>query len=99
MATLWLTHGVPIKVVSERLGHANISVTLQIYGHLLPNMQAEATQRMDYLLVAENEGVDSLPDGLIRFVNSRERPSLFDRYYQDYRSGLKRVTEIPNGGL
>ncbi len=54
---------------------------------------------MDYLLVAENEGVDSLPDGLIRFVNSRERPSLFDRYYQDYRSGLKRVTEIPNGGL
>lgn len=50
MATLWLTNGVPIKVVSERLGHSSISITLQVYGHLLPNMQAEATQKMDYLL-------------------------------------------------
>ncbi len=40
MATAWLTEGIPVKVVSERLGHANISITLQIYGHLLPNMQA-----------------------------------------------------------
>lgn len=54
MATLWLTNGVPIKVVSERLGHANISITLQVYGHLLPNMQAEATQRMDNLLADGN---------------------------------------------
>lgn len=35
MATDWLIAGVPIKVVSERLGHANIAITLQIYGHLL----------------------------------------------------------------
>ena len=46
-------------MVSERLGHANISITLQIYGHLLPNMQAEATQKMDYLL-AELMGNRSL---------------------------------------
>ena len=54
MATLWLTNGVPIKVVSERLGHSSISITLQVYGHLLPNMQAEAAQKMDYLLTIED---------------------------------------------
>lgn len=47
MATDWLLAGVPIKVVSERLGHANIAITLQIYGHPLPNMQAEAAEQMD----------------------------------------------------
>ncbi len=51
MATAWLTADppVPVKVVSERLGHASISITLQIYGHLLPNMQQEAADRMDFL--------------------------------------------------
>lgn len=47
MATSWLNAGVPIKVVSERLGHASIAITLQIYGHLLPTMQADAAQKMD----------------------------------------------------
>lgn len=47
MATAWLTAGVPVKVVSERLGHASISITLQIYGHVLPTMQAEAAAKMD----------------------------------------------------
>ncbi len=62
MATLWLTNGVPIKVVSERLGHANISITLQVYGHLLPNMQAEATQKMDYLLT-DGKSEAEVPSG------------------------------------
>lgn len=53
MATRWLNEGVPIKVVSERLGHANIFITLQIYGHLLPNMQREAADRMDSLFRPE----------------------------------------------
>ena len=30
------------KVASERLGHANISITLQTYSHVLPQMQQEA---------------------------------------------------------
>ena len=50
MATAWIAAGVPIKVVSERLGHANISITLQIYGHHLPNVQAEAAEQMDAVL-------------------------------------------------
>lgn len=41
-ATLLLKAGVPIKVVSERLGHATASFTLDVYGWVLPGMQAEA---------------------------------------------------------
>jgi integrase len=47
MATYWLANGVPIKVVSERLGHANIGITLQIYAHVMPGMQAKASEDMD----------------------------------------------------
>lgn len=47
MASYWLANGVPVKVVSERLGHANVAFTLQVYGHVLPNQQAVAAQTMD----------------------------------------------------
>lgn len=33
MASYWIANGVPIKVVSECLGHANIAITLDIYRH------------------------------------------------------------------
>lgn len=36
--------GVPVKVVSERLGHANIAFTIQTYQHVLPGMQADAAR-------------------------------------------------------
>ena len=52
--TLLLSSGVNPKVVSERLGHANIGITLGIYGHVLPGMQEEAAARFDSLL--ENAG-------------------------------------------
>jgi hypothetical protein len=34
--------GIPVKVVSERLGHAHIAFTMQTYQHVLPGMQADA---------------------------------------------------------
>jgi len=37
-------------VVSERLGHANIAITLDVYSHVLPGMQEEATRRVDAAL-------------------------------------------------
>lgn len=43
-ATLMLKMGVPVKVVSERLGHGSIEMTLNTYTHLLPSMQLEAVQ-------------------------------------------------------
>ena len=41
-ATLLLKAGVPVKVVSERLGHASAAFTMTVYQHVLPGMQAEA---------------------------------------------------------
>jgi integrase len=37
-----LRAGVNVKVVSERLGHASVSFTLDTYGHVMPGQQAEA---------------------------------------------------------
>ena len=37
-----LAAGVNIKVVSERLGHASVSFTLDTYGHVMPGQQAQA---------------------------------------------------------
>jgi site-specific recombinase XerD len=46
-ATLLLGRGVNVKVVSEMLGHSHISITLSLYGHVLPHMQREAAAVMD----------------------------------------------------
>lgn len=46
-ATLMLQQGVHPKIVQERLGHATIGITLDIYSHVLPNMQKEAAEKMD----------------------------------------------------
>jgi integrase len=48
-ATLMLMQGVHPKVVSERLGHSSIGITLDTYSHVLPGMQAEAAQAFDAL--------------------------------------------------
>ena len=49
-ATLCLLAGIHPKVVSERLGHATVSITLDTYSHVLPNMQREASQKLDAML-------------------------------------------------
>ena len=41
-ATAALAAGIPAKVVSERLGHANIAITLDVYSHVIPGMDAQA---------------------------------------------------------
>jgi integrase len=49
-ATLLLSRGVHPKIVSELLGHATIAITLDLYSHVTPTMQAEAAAVMDELL-------------------------------------------------
>ena len=39
-----------VKVVSERLGHANIQITLDTYSHVLPTMQKAVMTKMDGIL-------------------------------------------------
>jgi integrase len=41
-ATILLQAGVPVKVVSERLGHSSPAFTMSVYQHVLPGMQADA---------------------------------------------------------
>lgn len=50
-ASLMLNNRIPIIVVSRRLGHARASITLDVYGHLIPSMQAEAAELMDELIM------------------------------------------------
>ena len=45
-ATLMLSQGEHPKVVSERLGHATVGITLDTYSHVLPDLQAEAAERL-----------------------------------------------------
>jgi integrase len=49
-ATLLLSRGVPVKVVSEKLGHASVTITLDTYSHVLPNMQEAAAKAMEEAL-------------------------------------------------
>lgn len=49
-ASLMLNHGVAPIVVSRRLGHAKPSITLDIYGHLIPGIQVEAANLIDELI-------------------------------------------------
>ncbi|MEC4688648.1 MAG: tyrosine-type recombinase/integrase [Nitrospirota bacterium] len=49
-ASLLLSAGVHPKVVSERLGHAGVSITLDTYSHVLPGLQEEAADLLDAYL-------------------------------------------------
>jgi integrase len=46
-ATHMLASNVHPKVVQERLGHSSISVTMDVYSHTLPNLQADAAATVD----------------------------------------------------
>jgi integrase len=49
-ATLLLSKNVNPKVVSEMLGHATITITLDTYSHVLPTMQESAAAAMEQAL-------------------------------------------------
>ena len=55
-ATLMMEQGVNPKVVSERLGHASVVITLDTYSHVLPNMQEDAVARFESAM-AVAEGI------------------------------------------
>lgn len=49
-ATLLLQAGVQPKVVQERLGHSNISTTMNIYSHVTPTLQRDAVSRLQAIM-------------------------------------------------
>ena len=49
-AALLIQLGIPILLISERLGHEDIQTTLRTYGHLYPSVAAEAVKKLDELM-------------------------------------------------
>jgi len=47
--SLLLSKGVPITVISKRLGHSNIKMTLNIYAHLIPEDEDKAINALENL--------------------------------------------------
>ena len=52
--TLLINSKVPIKVISERVGHSNINTTLNVYSHVLKEMDKEASDRISENLFKAN---------------------------------------------
>jgi integrase len=58
-ASLLLRDRVPIKVVSERLGHSNPAFTMTTYQHVLPGMQDDAAAAFGQLLTYHSHHHDT----------------------------------------
>ncbi len=56
-ASQLLAKGVHAKIVSERLGHASIGITLDTYSHLLPGLQEEAVKQLEASLSVALAGI------------------------------------------
>jgi hypothetical protein len=69
-ASLALHAGGSPRVVSERLGHASVSFTLDVYSHVMPGMQEDAAARVASL-VLDGKGCKMVATGLMR---RRRRP-------------------------
>jgi integrase len=60
-ATLAVAAGVSVKVISDQLGHASISFTLERYSHVLPSIQDEAAARVERMLMGSIACVPACP--------------------------------------
>ena len=50
-ATMLLKQGINIKVISERLGHSKIQLTLDVYSHVMPDMQESAVRALELMSI------------------------------------------------
>jgi integrase len=70
-ASLLIAAGVPVKVVSERLGHASPTFTIETYQHVLPGMQADAAKLFEHLVTGAG---DALLPASRHPVEGRKKP-------------------------
>ena len=62
-ATMLMKQGINPKVVQERLGHSSISITLDVYSHVIPGMQELASLQFDKgLKLSDDNSVISVRD-------------------------------------
>ena len=59
-ASLMLKQTVPLKVVSERLGHASVAITGDTYSHVMPGMQKAAALRFDEAISERQDAAISI---------------------------------------
>jgi len=89
-ATIALATGVPINVVSERLGHTNTSVTLNVYSHVMPGMGASAAQDIANYVIG-SDPTDQAAEAAAKFTrDSRHGP------WQHQLEQHRPITEEPN---
>ena len=50
-ASLLLNQGIPVINVSRMLGHSKPSITMDVYGHLIPGMESEIAEKIDDLVL------------------------------------------------
>jgi integrase len=54
-ATAALAAGVPPKVISQRLGHATIAITMDTYSHVIPGLDEQAAETVARLILGDAE--------------------------------------------
>lgn len=103
-ATILLKHGVPVKVVSERLGHSDPAFTMRIYQHVLKGMQSSAAALFASVISAsasapdfgERRGVGSVRRRLTVVPPSEpSQPETVGRVVGEHR----RMTDVPTEDL
>ncbi len=87
--------GVHPKVVSERLGHASIGITLDIYSHVLPGLQEAAAEKFDRIFdVDDNENSDTNVSKMLaksdELASRPYRSRTCDTLIKRYRSNVPR---------
>ncbi|MBK8559091.1 MAG: tyrosine-type recombinase/integrase [Dehalococcoidia bacterium] len=83
-ASMLLADGVPVKVVSETLGHADVSTTLSIYAHVLEGAQEQAAKYMGRLFQ--------------RLEGTQAHPLRGPRTYQGALEPHQRGRRLPQNG-
>lgn len=58
-SSLMLLYGVPTKVTSQRLGHATIGITLDLYSHVIGDLQTEAANKIDMGIFQKMKAISS----------------------------------------
>jgi integrase len=61
-ATLLIANCVSAKVVSERLGHARVSITLGLYAHVQEGIQRNAADRLEEMLRLQRDQIVTKPE-------------------------------------
>jgi hypothetical protein len=93
-ATAAVAAGVPAKVVSERLGHANIAITMDTYSHVLPGLDEQAAGQVARLILGAG---DPAPEMLREQTVSIRPPAADPSSRQDHKRAAQRGSA--SGGI